>query len=62
VKGKKIASVSSSIFKCSQLRACNASLTIRYEADGQMAQPLEDIKSNDIDSVANNSIRRTSHC
>ncbi len=56
MKGEKIPSASSRIFKCNQLRACNASLTIRYEADGQMAQPLEVIKSNDRhhDCVANN--------
>ena len=47
VKGKKLPSASFKIFKCSQLRACNASLNIRYEADGQIAQPLEIIKCND---------------
>ena len=43
VKGKK--NPSFRIFKCSQLRARNASLTIRYEADGQMSQSLEVINT-----------------
>ena len=57
VKGKKIPSANFRIFKCSQLRACQASFSLGYEADGEIAEPLEIIKSNDRhhkDCVVNN--------
>jgi hypothetical protein len=57
VKGKKISLASSRLFKFSQLRACQASLSLRYESDGEIAKPLEIIKSNDRhhkDCVVNN--------
>ena len=48
---------SSRLFKCSQLRPCQESLSLRYESDGEIAKPLEIIKSNDRhhkDCVVNN--------
>ena len=44
VKGKKISLASSRLFKFSQLRACQASLSLRYGSDGEIAKPLEIIK------------------